>query len=120
MTDALLNTLTDYGALGIFAAFLVWQFVGLQRRLDSLVERFQTQLDKINADYDQRIEAMRTRYDAVIEKGRGESNAAQKDFAKIREGVQQEVTAKLLDNGRTLKTVVEKLDEALHELRESR
>ena len=118
MTDALLNTLTDYGALGIFAAFLVWQFMGMQKRLDSLTEKFQEQLDKINADYDGRIERMRERYDAIIESGRKELATAQRDFAQIRESVQQGVTEHLLENSRKLDAVQDKLEDAVTELRD--
>ena len=95
MTDALLQTLTDYGALGVFAGFLVWQFIALQKRLDKLVENFQTQLDKINVGYDDRIEKMRERYDVVIEQYRKEGSDAQRDFAHVRETVQSDVTHKL-------------------------
>ena len=95
MTEALLQTLTDYGALGVFAGFLVWQFIALQKRLDKLVENFQTQLDKINVGYDDRIEKMRERYDVVIEQYRKEGSDAQNGFANIRGSIQADVTHKL-------------------------
>lgn len=120
MTDALLNTLTDYGALGIFAAFLVWQFMGMQKRLDSLTEKFQEQLDKINSDYDDRIEKMRERYDAVIQSGRKELADAQRDFTHIRESVQQGVTDHLLENARKLESIQEKIEDVLAEARSNR
>lgn len=66
MTDALLAQLADFGALGLFAAFLLYQHFSMQKRLDALVERFQQQLDKINEDYDARTEKLRDRYDTVI------------------------------------------------------
>ncbi len=117
MTDALLNTLTDYGALGVFAAFLIWQFMGMQKRLDSLTEKFQEQLDKINADYDERIEKMRERYDAVIQGGRKDLADAQRDFAQIRESVQHGVTDHLMENARKLEAIQEKVDEVAAEVR---
>ena len=40
MSDALLSTLADYGALGIMVLFLIWQHMGMQKRLDSLVDSF--------------------------------------------------------------------------------
>ena len=66
MTDELIRQLIDFGGLGGFAGFLVWQFVQMQKRLDSLVERFQEQVDTIGDDFDKRVEGMRERYDIVI------------------------------------------------------
>ena len=66
MTDELISQLLDFGALGIFAGFLIWQHLGMQKRLDALVEGFQDQVKSLNDDYDSRIEAMRLRYDKVI------------------------------------------------------
>jgi len=109
MTDALLQTLTDYGALGLFAGFLVWQFIGLQKRLDKLVENFQTQLAQINTGYDDRIEKMRERYDIVIEQYRKEGADAQRDFAKIRESVQHDITHKIDQIGDKMDTITREL-----------
>jgi len=66
MTDQLISQLVDFGALGLFSGFLVYQFIQMQKRLDSLVERFQEQVNAIGEDFDKRVEDMRTRYDVVI------------------------------------------------------
>ena len=99
MTDGLITQLLDFGALGIFAGFLVWQHLGMQKRLDSLVDKFQSQLDKINSDYDSRIDAMRARYDIVIREAREEAS------------IEKELSQKL-------DTAIEKLDTGLSEMRE--
>ena len=95
MDAGMIEQLIQGGAMGMFAAFLVWQHVQNTKRNDLLVERFQDQLAKINADYDSRIEAMRERYDAVIQSGRDELAAAQRNFSNIRETVQSDVSMKL-------------------------
>ena len=64
--EALVDSLLADGHLGVFAAFLVYQFVMMQRRLDKLVEGFQAQLDAIRKEYEKRSEKMRERYDRVI------------------------------------------------------
>ena len=64
--EALVDSLLADGHLGVFAAFLVYQFVTMQKRLDKLVSGFQEQLKEINDEYDERIEKMRERYDSVI------------------------------------------------------
>ncbi len=52
MTESMIAELLDFGALGIFAGFLIWQYLGMQKRMDGMMNKFQEQLDKINADLD--------------------------------------------------------------------
>jgi len=103
--------------MGLFAAFLVWQFMGMQKRLDKLVDSFQDQLKTINADYDQRIEAMRERYDVVIGQYREEVTAAQKELFEVRQQITHEVSEKIAENTRKLDTALSKLDEGLASMR---
>ncbi len=111
MTDSMITQLLDFGALGVFAGFLIWQYLGMQKRLDSMLSKFTEQLDAINKDYDERIEGMRLRYDAVITQLRDENAQGQKEFFRMRQEVQSEVVERLNDNSR-------KLDEAVREIRE--
>ena len=87
MSGEFFTELLDFGALGIFAGFLVWLYVGMQKRLDSLVERFQSQLDGINKDYDDRIEKMRERYDIVIKEAREEASMEKELSQKLDEAL---------------------------------
>ena len=66
MTDQLISQLIDFGALGLFSGFLVYQFIQMQKRLDTLVDSFQSQVREINDNFDERVEKMRSRYDTVI------------------------------------------------------
>ena len=117
MTDAILQQLIQGGAMGVFAAFLVWQFMGMQKRLDKLVDSFQGQLKTINADYDQRIEAMRERYDVVIGQYRDEVTVAQKELFEVRQQITVEVSDKIAENTRKLDEALGKLDEGLIAMR---
>ena len=112
MTDSMITQLLDFGALGVFAGFLIWQYLGMQKRLDSILSKFTEQLDAINKDYDDRIEGMRQRYDAVINQLRDENAQGQKEFFRMRQEVQSEVVDRLNENAR-------KLDDALREIREN-
>tara|TARA_R110002012_G_scaffold91307_2_gene222435 strand:- start:1365 stop:1823 length:459 start_codon:yes stop_codon:yes gene_type:complete len=60
------QALLEYGSMGIFAAFLVWQHLSMQKRLDSLVKRFQDQLDQIQSKNEDKETSIRDRYDSVI------------------------------------------------------
>ena len=66
MEPSTFNVLFEYGSLGIFAGFLVWQHLAMQKRVDNLIEKFQEQLDKIQKNYQESEEKLRTKYDAVI------------------------------------------------------
>ena len=110
MTETMIAQLLDFGALGIFAGFLIWQYLGMQKRMDGLMHKFQAQLDKINADYDERIETIRQRYDVVIGQLRDDNTASQKEFSRLRQEVHSEVVDILTANTR-------KLDDALREIR---
>jgi len=98
VTDTLISQLLDFGALGIFAGFLIWQHLGMQKRLDTLVESFQTQLRDIQDREDAQEERLRDRYDAVIAKYDSERTQLQSDIVS------------------KLDTALVKLDEGLKEL----
>ena len=80
MTEGLLTQLTDFGALGLFAAFLIWLYVQTQRRNEAHQKQFSATLDKINSDYDARIEAMRERYGKVISELREDQTEARRVY----------------------------------------
>jgi len=93
--DQIIDQLLAGGHLGLFAAFLVWQFIALQKRLDRLVESFQSQLKDINDNYDQRLVSMRERYDAVLREARTERDQDAREFMATRAKIQEQITAKL-------------------------
>ena len=93
--EALVDSLLADGHLGVFAAFLVYQFVMMQKRLDKLVEGFQEQLDEIRKEYEDRSEKMRERYDRVIKEYRDTADNQSKDFLITRTKVHNDIVAKL-------------------------
>ena len=66
MEMGLLEALLEYGSMGLFAAFLVWQHLSMQKRFDALVERFQKQLEGFQDKAEAGENKLRDRYDAVI------------------------------------------------------
>tara|TARA_B100001094_G_scaffold225134_1_gene219336 strand:- start:69 stop:374 length:306 start_codon:yes stop_codon:yes gene_type:complete len=93
--EALVDSLLADGHLGVFAAFLMYQFFMMQKRLDKLVEGFQEQLDDIRKEYDTRSEAMRDRYDKVIKEYRDREDSQSKDFLITRTKVHNDIVSKL-------------------------
>ena len=109
MPDAIGTQLLDVGALGIMVLFLIWQHLGRQKRLDKLVESFQGQIDRIDQTFDERVELMRTRYDAVIVSIRADCREAEDKVAAQRDKLQADLVGIINDTNRKLDTVVDKL-----------
>ena len=111
MPDDLLKELLDFGALGIFAGFLIWQHLGMQKRLDNLVSGFQEELKVIREDGERRIEIMRGRYDDVFEKLRVECRDSEDKVAAERDALRTDIAS-------TVQGVDRKVDELIIRLAE--
>jgi hypothetical protein len=110
MTTEVLSELMDFGALGIFAGFLIWQHLGMQKRMDCTNAKFMATLDKINDDYDSCIEVMRERYYKVIQSIRDDATTAQRDFVKLRESVRESVVEQLTENSRKIDSLLTQIE----------
>jgi hypothetical protein len=66
MEDAIINTVLDYGALGIFAGFMVWQHITMQKRQREDQAASSERVDKLQTRFEEREEALRDRYDTVV------------------------------------------------------
>jgi regulator of replication initiation timing len=64
--STILDAFLEYGSMGLFAGFLVWQHLSMQKRFDKLVERFQGQLEGIQSKSEANEDKLRDRYDVVI------------------------------------------------------
>ena len=109
MTDDLISQLLDFGALGIFAGFLIWQHLGMQRRLDSLVEGFQSQLRDINEEFDKRVERIRARYDVVIENIRKECRENEDKVVAERDRIRDKFTFLATESDKKLDEILERV-----------
>lgn len=117
---SLVTSLLEYGSLGIFAIFLIWQHVTMikrsredqsaaQDRADSLVERFEVQLASIQTKYEEREDNLRSRYDIVIA-----------DLNANRDTLKNEIHTSLTGVSGKIDTALGKLDDGLTEIREIR
>tara|TARA_Y100000401_G_scaffold58354_1_gene46201 strand:- start:2621 stop:2926 length:306 start_codon:yes stop_codon:yes gene_type:complete len=93
--EVLVDSLLSDGHLGVFAAFLLYQFVMMQKRLDKLVLGFQEQVDEMRSEYGERTERMRERYDNVITEYRQREDSQSKDFLITRTKVHNDIVSKL-------------------------
>ena len=109
MTDDLVSQLFDFGALGIFAGFLIWQHLGMQKRLDHLTASFQATLKEIDDGYERRVEVMRGRYDVVIESIRRECRENEDKVSHQRDQLRADLAGIVRDADRKLDEVLVKL-----------
>lgn len=66
MEGSIYEYLFEFGSMGLFAAFLVWQHLNMQKRFDKLVSEFQEQIEKLRDGQKGEVEEIRDRYDKVI------------------------------------------------------
>jgi len=118
MSENIFAQLFDFGALGIFAGFLIWQHLGMQKRLDVMVEGFQEQLREIETRHEARVEVMRERYDLVINKVRDEGAAQLRECLSSRGDLISKVGEQVADNSVAIAQVLIKQDAALAKLDE--
>tara|TARA_Y100000310_G_C20201092_1_gene586935 strand:+ start:55 stop:510 length:456 start_codon:yes stop_codon:yes gene_type:complete len=78
--ESMTELLLDYGSLGIFLAFMVYQYTTMQKRMDALQEKFLSQLTEIQEKAEEKEQTLRARYDAVIE-------SLNSDKSQVRENV---------------------------------
>ena len=112
MTEGFITQLLDFGALGLFAGFLIWLYVGTQRRTDAAHDRFTTSIDKINQDYDVRVEGMRERYGIVINDIRDKAQEQHKSYLESTSQIQQDLSDKLDTSIALLESIKASLDRA--------
>lgn len=84
--DTLIPQLLDFGALGMFAGFLIWLNARSQKRLDEMSEQFQKTLREQEEAHHLAEEKIRSRYDSLIA-----------NFNSERQSIYQEVVATMSD-----------------------
>ena len=81
MENQIFNAFLEFGAMGLFCGFLVWQHLNMQKRLDQLVERFQAQLEGIQEKTEANEDKLRSRYDLILDEYRSEKTAVRLDIS---------------------------------------
>lgn len=65
--ESIIGGLVDYGMAGLFIAFMVWQYMQNQKRMDALQDKFLESIDKVRKENKENEELIRARYDKVVE-----------------------------------------------------
>lgn len=80
--STLISSLLDFGALGLFAGFLAWQYTKQQRRLEIVIEKFQETVKTQEIAHGAAEDLIRTRYDQVIARHENQRNSIYEDVVK--------------------------------------
>lgn len=72
--DPAIQSLLDFGAVGSFAAFLVWMNNKLQKRQDEVIQDFSEKVLAQEQAHQQAEENIRNRYDEIIARHEGRMN----------------------------------------------
>lgn len=100
------QALLDFGAIGIFCAFLVWQHVQMQKRLDKMSDEWRESLTNVETAHAAAEENIRQRYDVILAR-----------YESTREAVYKDVVETLNDNKISLTETARKLAEMKQEIR---
>ena len=71
--------LADYGSIGVFLSFMIYQFLQQKAEIKNITQAFFDQTDKIEEKYEHRITDVRNRYDQVIKDYKADLEKAAKD-----------------------------------------
>ena len=91
METSVIDILLNGSPMAAFAVFLIYLYKTQQARMDGLVERFQSQEDVIRKEYKTDVEALRSRYDSVINSQNIERNRIKDSIESRVESVQQNI-----------------------------
>jgi len=94
------NALLDFGALGVFCAFLIYQHQKMSARLDRLNDQWTQSLENIEKSHAAAERHIRDRYDSILAR-----------YETTREHIYSDVVSTLKENKNLLKNVRAKVED---------
>ena len=94
------SALMDFGALGLFCAFLVYQHISMQKRLERISQDFLASLEKVEQTHAAAEEQIRERYDRILAR-----------YEETRESVYRDVVETLKGNREILSLLISKIED---------
>ena len=92
--ESFYSQLLDFGALGLFAGFLIYSNAKMQKRLDETVARFQTTLENQEIAHARAEEVIRARYDNLLAQFNTERKSVYDDVVRKLDDIARAVTEK--------------------------
>jgi len=94
------TALLDFGALGIFCAFLVWQHISMQKRLDKMSDEWRRSLETVETAHAAAEQNIRDRYDVILAR-----------YEATREAVYKDIVETLHEHKSSIATVLTKIED---------
>ena len=91
--NAINELLMNAPPLVAFAGYLIWQSKGQQKRLDDLTNKWMNQIADLEEKSQKREDALRDRYDQVIDKIEGERNTTTQKYIEVVQAMSTKVQA---------------------------
>ena len=100
--DEFYQYLLDYGAMGLFAAWLAYNQIQQKKAEDERVTKFQEQLDKLNTESRTDVAAVRTDSKDEVEKIRQRYDGVLDEYREERTMVRERLGAKITEVARQI------------------
>ena len=81
----------DYGSIGVFLTFMIYQFFAQKKEIKELTNHFFVQLEKLEEKYEAREQGLRKRYDTVIKDYQTDLHDAKEERSSLRSNIEDMV-----------------------------
>tara|TARA_R110001583_G_scaffold144666_8_gene296651 strand:+ start:6889 stop:7266 length:378 start_codon:yes stop_codon:yes gene_type:complete len=98
--------LADYGSIGVFLSFMIYQFLQQKAEIKNITQAFFDQTDKIEEKYEHRITDVRNRYDQVIKDYKADLEKAQEERQNLRTNLSK-LVKESIEEQKKIKTVID-------------
>ena len=98
--------LADYGSIGVFLSFMIYQFLQQKAEIKNITQAFFDQSDKMEEKYEIRITDLRNRYDQVIKDYKVDLEKAQEERQNLRTNLSK-LVKESIEEQKKVKTVID-------------
>ena len=98
--------LADYGSIGVFLSFMIYQFLQQKAEIKNITQAFFDQSDKMEEKYEIRITDLRNRYDQVIKDYKVDLEKAQEERQNLRTNLSK-LVKESIEEQKKIKTVID-------------
>lgn len=98
--------LADYGSIGVFLSFMIYQFLQQKAEIKNITQTFFDQSHTMEEKYEHRITDLRNRYDQVIKDYKTDLEKAQEERQNLRTNLSK-IIMESIDEQKKVKTVID-------------
>jgi len=87
----------EYGSIGVFLAFMIYQYLAQKKEIQALTARFFGQIETLEQKYEDRETNLRNRYDLVIKDYKADLQQARQERVSLREELSEQMSVSLAE-----------------------